>query len=42
MDVLGNHGLLDILLSVASGSYHEVQDRIVSEIDSIGARVDFE
>ena len=42
MDVLGNFGLLDILLSVASGNSEEVQDNIVSEIDNIAAQIDFE
>lgn len=42
VDVLANHGLLDILLSVASGNYDEVQDRVISEIDSIAANVDFD
>lgn len=42
VDVLANHGLLDILLSVASGNYDEVQDHVISEIDDIAANVDFD
>ena len=41
MDVLGNYGLLDILLSVAAGRYEEVEENVVSNIDEIAAKIPF-
>ena len=41
MDVLGNYGLLDILLSVAAGRYEEVEEKVVSNIDDIAAKIPF-
>ena len=42
MDILGNYDLLDILLSVASGNYGEVEENIASEIDTIASKIDFD
>jgi phospholipid:diacylglycerol acyltransferase len=41
VDVLGNHGLLDLLLHVASGNGDKIEDQIVSDIDDIAAKIDF-
>ena len=41
VDVLGNYGLLDILLSVAAGRYEEVEEKVVSNIDDIAAKIPF-
>ena len=41
VDVLGNYGLLDILLSVAAGRYDEVEENIVSNIDEIADNIPF-
>ena len=41
VDVLGNYGLLDILLSVAAGRYEEVEEKVVSNIDEIADKVSF-
>ncbi len=41
VDVLGNYGLLDILLSVAAGRYEEVEEKVVSNIDEIAAKIPF-
>lgn len=42
VDILGNYDLLDILLSVASGNYGEVEENIASEIDTIASKIDFD
>lgn len=42
VDVLGNHGLLDLILHVASGNGDKIEDDIVSDIDKIAEQIDFE
>ena len=41
VDVLGNYGLLDILLSVAAGRYEEVEEKVITDIDEIAAKIPF-
>lgn len=42
VDVLGNVGLMDLLLRVAAGREDEVEDLIISNIDEIAEQIDFE
>lgn len=41
VDVLGNHGLMEVLLYVAAGRGDEIKDDIVSNIDEIADAIDF-
>lgn len=42
ISVLGNEAVLADVIRVATGHAHELQDRIVSDIDAMAAQVDFD